>query len=357
MNSRLTIKRLALAILLMGLAVIAVWAWVQGKWHGGTDTAATAPPAATPRVAVVNGVNVVTLDTATQVESGIRTEPLSGANERAEIAAYGTVLDLQPLIDLRERYDAARAEADVARAMAAASRQEYERSRILYQDNQNISLKTYQAAQAAYRSDQAKSEAAGLNAQNIQALMRQQFGATLVRWALGEHSPEFARLLNRQEVLLRVTLPLDRGFVAPAQIQIDANDKRRLPAYLVSRSPQSDPAIQGNAFIYRLAAPLAAGANITAYLPTAKQTTQGTLVPAGAIVWYGGQPWAYVQISTDRFGRYPVAQQAPMQGGFFVTEGFKPGQRVVVSGAQLLLSEELRPQAGSSSGCKDPECD
>ena len=139
MNSRLNIKRLTLAILLMGLAVIVVWSWVQGKWGLGTDIAATAPPAATQRVAVVNGVTMVTLDTATQAESGIRTEPLSGANDRAEIAAYGTVLDLQPLIDLRARYDAARAEADAALAMVAASRQEYERSRVLYQHNQNIS--------------------------------------------------------------------------------------------------------------------------------------------------------------------------------------------------------------------------
>ena len=356
MNSRLNIKRLTPVILLMGLAVIAVWPLVQGKWGLGTEAATPAPAAATQRVAVVNGVTMVTLDTATQAQSGIRTEPLSAANDRAETAAYGTVLDLQPLIDLRARYSSALADASTARAMAAASRQEYERSRLLYQDNQNVSLKMYQATQAAYLSDQAKAEAAVLNAQNIQAAARQQFGATLERWALDSRSPEFARFLNRQEVLLRVTLPLGGGTVAPARIQIGANDNRRLPAYLVSPSPQSDPAIQGSAFIYRTAAPLASGTHIAAYLPTAKQPTHGTLIPASAIVWYGGQPWAYVQINTVHFGRYPVAQQSPMQGGFFVTKGFKPGQRVVVSGAQLLLSEELRPQAGSS-GCKDPECD
>ena len=116
--------------------------------------------------------------------------------------------------------------------------------------------------------------------------------------------------------------------------------------------------MQGSAFIYRTEAPIATGSNIAAYLPTARQTTRGVLIPAGAIVWYGGQPWAYLQISAERFGRYPVAQNSPMQGGVFMTEGFKPGQRIVIRGAQLLLSEELLPQPGSSSsGCKDPECD
>ncbi|MHB8471788.1 MAG: efflux RND transporter periplasmic adaptor subunit [Gammaproteobacteria bacterium] len=357
MNSRLTTQRIVLAILLIGVTAIAVWLFVSGKLNSGSKENASAPAATTQSVAVVNGVTVVMLDIATQTQSDIRTEPLSSANYQAETAAYGTVLDLQPLIDLRTRYASALADADAARAMAAASRQEYQRSRLLYQDNQNLALKTYQAAHAAYQSDQAKADAAALNIQNIQATARQQFGAALTRWTFDGHSPELARLLNRQDVLLRVSLPLDDGRAAPAQIQISATHARRLPAYLVSPSPQSDPAVQGSAFIYRAAAPLAAGTNIAAYLPMSDQTTHGSLIPANAIVWYGGQPWAYRQIDATHFGRYPVAQQSPMQGGFFVTQGFKPGQRVVVSGAQLLLSEELRPQPGSSSGCKDPECD
>jgi len=357
MNSRLNTKRIVLAILLIGVVAIVVWLYVSGKLNTGSQGKINTPVAATQSVTIVNGVTVVMLAPATQTQSGIRTESLSVASYRAETAAYGTVLDLQPLIDLGTRYASARADADAARAMAAASRQEYERSRLLYQDNQNVSLKNYQAAQAAYQSEQAKANAAVLNTQNIQAAARQQFGATLSRWVLNPHSPELARLLNRQDVLLRVTLPLDDGRAAPAQIQISANNDRRLPAYLVSASAQSDPAVQGSAFIYRAAAPLATGTNIAAYLPTANQVTHGTLIPASAIVWYGGQPWAYKQIDAAHFGRYPVAQQSPMQGGFFVTQGFKPGERVVVSGAQLLLSEELRPQPGSASACKDPECD
>lgn len=356
MNSRLNMQRLLLAILVIGLAGLVVWFFFSGKLNRALPPAAISPAAA-QRVAVVNGVTVVTLAAAIQTQSGIRTAPLSAANDQAETPAYGTVLDLQPMLDLRARYFSARADADAARATGAASRQEYERSRLLYQDDQNVSLKTYQTAQAAYRSDQARADAAALNAQNISAAARQQFGATLARWMLAPRSPEFARLVNRQEVLLRVTLPLDEGWEAPARIQIDANLKRRLPADLISPSPQSDPAIQGNAFIYRTATPLAAGSRIAAYLPTAQRATRGIRIPADAIVWYGGQPWVYVKLSPDRFGRYPVAQQAPMQGGFFVTQGFQPGLRVVVSGAQLLLSEELRPQAGSAAACKDPECD
>ena len=353
MNSRFTIKRLTLVILVLGMAGIAVWSLLQDKRDLRPETAT---PAATQRVTIVNGMTIVTLDAATQAQSGILTELLSAVSYQPETVTYGSVLDLQPLIDLRVRYFSALADASMAQTMVAASRQEYERNRLLYQDNQNVSLKTYQATQAAYLSDQVKADTAAVNAKSIQAGVRQQFGATLGRWALDSRSTEFARLVNRKEVLLRVTLPLDDGSKAPARIQMVANDSRRLQAYLVSPSPQSDPAIQGSAFIYRAAAPIATGTSIVAYLPTARQTTRGTFIPVGAVVWYGGQPWAYVQINPDRFGRYPIAQKSPMHGGFFVAQGFKPGERVVVSGAQLLLSEELRPQAGSS-GSKDPEGD
>ena len=355
MNTRLLAKYLTPLILLIIIGAVLVWRFVPGLFNTPAPSPVS-PPADAQRVANVNGVPVITLDTATQVQSGIRAEPLSGADRQAETSAYGTVLDLQPLMDQRVRYDTARAEADAARATLAASQQEYERSRVLYQDNQNISLKTYQAAQAAYQADQARADAAGLKVQNIRAEVRQQFGVTLARWALAAHSAEFTRLLSRQDVLLRVTLPIDDAAAAPDRIQIEANTPQRLPAFLVSPSPQSDPTIQGKAFLYRVVAPIASGTSVAAYLPVSKQTQPGILIPASAIVWYGGQPWAYVQIDGEHFGRYPVAQQTPLQGGFVVSQGFKPGQRVVVSGAQLLLSLELLPPPGSS-GCKDPECD
>lgn len=356
MNSRRRARRIIVSILSFALAAIVVWLFVSGTLNIGAAKTNPAPAAGPQRVSIVNGVTVITLDTATQTQSGIRTEALASANYRTEAAAYGTVLDLQSLIELRTRYGTAMADAEAARAAAAASEQEYERSRILYQDNQNLSLKAYQTAQATFRADQAKAEAVALNAQNIRSAALQQFGETLVRWALDPHSSEFAELSSRREALLRVTLPIGDNLTASARIEVATNNNRRFPAYLVSPAAQSDPAVQGTAFIYRTSAPIAAGTNVAAYLPTSSQTMQGVFIPAKAIVWYGGQPWAYAQTGADRFGRYPVAEQFPTNGGFFVAQAFKPGARVVVSGAQLLLAEELRPPV-ASSGCKDPECD
>ena len=357
MNSRHKSRRLILSILTIGLTMIAIMAFIYYKSGLPDMGKATPVPAAVPqRVSIVNGLTIITLDTATQVQSGLRVESLSSTRHRTETTAYGTVLDLQPLLDLRTRFMSTQADVDATKAAIAVSRQESERNRILYQDNQNVSLKTYQAAQAAYLADKAKMNVAQLTSENIRGAARQQFGEPLGHWTLDPHSSQFEKLLNRREVLLRVSLPAGDPIQAPNTIQIAANNTQRLPAYLVSPSPQNDPVIQGNAFIYRTAAPIAAETNIVAYLPTSSETTEDIFIPARAIVWYGGQPWAYVQIAPDRFARRPIAQHAPLNGGFFVSEGIKAGESVVVSGAQLLLSEELRPPPGSSA-CKDPECD
>ena len=324
MNSRINIKYLMLAILLIGVAATAGWLFGSGK--ATPPAQQTAPqPAPTAPVALVNGVTVVTMDAATQIQNGIRADSLTSAENRTEITAYGTVLDLQPLIDLRTRYAAGLADADTASATLAASRQEYQRSRVLYQDNQNVSLKSYQAAQAAYRSDQARTQAAALDLRNIQAEMRQQFGATLTHWALSTRSPEFARLLNRQEVLLRITVPLDVVTVAPARIKIDANDKRRLPAQLVSPSPQSDPAIQGSAFIYRAAAPLASGTRIAAYLPTAKQAARGIVNSRRCDCLVRRSTVGLCANECGAVWPLPGGAAIPHAGWFFCDSGFQTG--------------------------------
>jgi hypothetical protein len=119
-------------------------------FHMRSNVAPVSPAATSQRVSVVNGVTVIVLDTATQERSGIRAEPLSVTEHQTEAMGYGTVLDLQPLIDLRTRFASAQADAASANAIVAASRQEFERNRVLYQDNQNTSLKALQATRAVF---------------------------------------------------------------------------------------------------------------------------------------------------------------------------------------------------------------
>ena len=350
----------ALALSLFGLGLLALAAaivWSHRAPAGSTRPAATsAAPATSGATSVIDGVTIVRLDAATQLRSGLVVQPLVAATRRGETLAYGQVVDLQALIELRARHDVAQADLIAARSAASVSRAESERSRALYEDQRNVSLKVYQAAQATERTDQAKTEAAELGVRNLEASAGQQFGPTLAGAAFEPHSAAFQRLLAHQDVLVRVTLQLASGVRAPSEIAVQASGGPRVPGSLLSPSAQADPGQVGTSFLYRVPRSLAAGAPVIAYLPISATAVQGVLVPATAIVWYAGQPWLYVQKGPTDFARRPLESAGDADGDYFVPAGFKSGERVVTSGAGLLLSEEQRPPPGSPA-CKDPECD
>ena len=351
-------KALALSLFGLGLlALAAAIAWTNRAPVGSTGQVVTsAAHAASGPTSVVDGVAIVRLDAATQQRSGLVVQALVAATRRGETLAYGQVLDLLPLIDLRARHDAAQADLIAARAAESVSRAEAERSRALYEDQRNVSLKALQAAQATERTDRAKAEAAELGLRNLEASAGQQFGSTLAGAAFEPHSAAFQRLLARQDVLVRLTLQLASGVQAPSEIDVQASGGQRVPGSLLSPSAQVDPGQAGTSFLYRVPSSLPAGAPVVAYLPISAKPTQGVLVPAAAIVWYAGQPWVYVQMGPQAFGRQPLGTPVDADGAYFVSAGFTPGDRVVTSGAGLLLAEEQRPPAGGSR-CKDPECD
>ena len=58
----------------------------------------------------------------------------------------------------------------------------------------------------------------------------------------------------------------------------------------------------------------------------------------------GGKTWVFQQLEPGRFSRREVAVDHTIDRGVLVSEGLKPGDRIVVEGAQLLLSEEQKPQ-------------
>ncbi|MEO6660896.1 MAG: metal transporter [Burkholderiaceae bacterium] len=298
---------------------------------------------------------MVRLDAAVQQRSGIVVQPLAATTRRIETMAYGTVIDLQALVALRGRHDAATADAEVARATAGASHAELERDRTLYADQQNVSLKALQAAQAADRRDQARVDAAALASRNIEAGAAQQFGATLARWALQRDSGAFERFLARRDVVVRVTLPAGVR-AAPEAIEVQSGGGDRRPASWVSAAAQVDPGMVGSSHLYRVTSAWPVGASVVAYLPGSAQAMPASFVPSSAVVWYAGRPWVYVQDSATRFARRPLLHATETDGGYVVVDGLHAAERVVTQGAGLLLSEEQRPPP-AGTGCKDPECD
>jgi membrane fusion protein, multidrug efflux system len=351
------LRLILLSVISLALASGAGWYIYQAVHDTGASPATAAQSAAPPAVQTVNGETVVVVSAQAQRASHIEVAPLIAVENQSGISADATVLDLQPLFDLRNRLASARADVDTFTAQAASSRTQYQGSRTLFADDRNVSQKSLLAAASTMQGDDAKLQSAKVTLNGLDGTMRQQFGDALANAATTPASKLFQRLQSGQAVVLRVTLPANFGMAPPERIAVDATDGRTVPAQRLSASPVADPAVQGSPWLYVADAALPANLRTSARVPTSSQAVSGLLIPKQAVVWYGGQTWAWVRTAPERFTRRYVPAGNEGDHGFMVTSGFQAGDQIVTQGAQLLLSEELKPQ-GIATACKDPpECD
>lgn len=315
-------------------------------------------PSASPSEPSIHGAETFELGKAAQALAGLKTQPLRASSNVPETQAYATVVGLQPLIDWRGRYQDAQAQMAITQSAATAAAQTEQRLRSLYQAGHNASLQAVQSAQATLLADQARVEAAQAHARMLLDSARQQWGPVLTRWAAAPHASPFEALALRQEVLLRVTLPMGSAMDhPPARIQVAGADRRaQASALFISASPQADAYMQGPVYFYRTpAGTLASGMRLVADLPQAGTPTGGVLIPASALVWHADQPWVFMQTDATHFARIRVSEPVAVPGGWFVHQGFHPGQVIVTTGAQTLLSAQLAPKNGSGAGDDDDD--
>lgn len=370
-------RKIAIIIGLQAILIIMMF-WVivfYGKDEYEAYTREQEEEIDTPnRVSSELGATVVTLSPHVQAQSEITTSRLTGTSQHATLNSFGSVLSIDPLIELRTRYLSAIADANVARASLANSQQEYQRMQQLNQDDRNVSDRVVLASQALYKTDQAKLQAAQTQAGNVRDTMRQLWGETLASQATQPSSVSMQKLLQYKDVLLQVTLPFDAPAPRPGDtlwVSPAGSPGAAIAASYVSASPQTDITLQGKTYYYRAPADnLRAGMRITVRLeqqvqqaqqasnaqaetaqPSGKDTApqngavvNGVVVPNSAVVWYGGKAWVYRKQGADKFTRLPITTQQQMGDGWFSRGQLKPDDEVVTNGAQLLLSEEFKYQ-------------
>ncbi|MGE5218810.1 MAG: multidrug transporter [Chloroflexota bacterium] len=343
MTSRKT-KLILAALTSVALAALVVWVLVENRKNSTQEnTEERAKPPA--RLYTQDGERLITLDRTAQVNGGITVARLEPTLHRDELRAYGSVLQIQELVDLYDKYVTAREQVEKARASIEASRKEYERLKPL-RDNRNISDKNFQAAEAAWLSDEASARAAQQSQLILEGNLRQRWGPVLAKW-LEEQSPVMARLIRQEDVLVQVTLsPEEHVPLAPTSILLQTSGGRLRSAKLVSPSPHTDPRIQGSSFFYLAEARepgLVPGINVVALLPVGSQV-KGVIVPSSAVVWWQGKPWVYLQKDQDHFIRKEISTELAVKEGWFVSKNLAAADRIVIGAAQLVLSEELRVQ-------------
>lgn len=318
-------------------------------FYGRAPRTAVAPPA---RVVTQNGAAVVALDPGAQAQNGIRVDTLPTKDYHPRAEAYGIVLDMQPLLDLRIRIIAAKENLEGARARESASRREYKRLMRLARKDGNVSRKVVEAEEALWKIDLARRTGARDTLARLRRMARIEWGKVLGGWASNGDPGGQADLMDGRSVLVLVTISPETVIkTPPTRVYIQAGgDGRETDARLVSAAPRTDSFVQGATYFYRMASGDARiGMRLSVGVPSPGGALRGIFLPDSAIVWYAGRPWAYIAVDAWHFRRQGLAGADRVQKGWFAS-GFGTHPRVVVEGAQLLLSQELQPELRGYSG-------
>jgi hypothetical protein len=310
-----------------------------------------------PNKATDKGAATLIVPATSQQQSGIQTVKLQTAQHQSTTASFATVEAIDGLVELRGRYLAALADGNGIRANMASNQQHVKRLQLLNQDDKNVSDRAVQEAVATLNGDQAKLSASSALAKGIYDNMSQQWGKTLANWAIQTAgNSELLSLLQNREVLLKATLPFGVTPNKNTALQISQIGEQSLlaKARFISEAPQTDSTIQGKTYFYLApASNLRTGMRVSARLDAQKQATSGVIVPHEAVVWFSNQAWVYQKkkkkkAGSDKFIRRLISTEVEIESdainGWYNTTGFVAGDELVISGAQLLLSEELKYQ-------------
>lgn len=334
---------------IIGALLLAALLGVGGAGLSGWDAAADATnnndDDDISRVEIIGGVPTVMLDPAAQKQSGIVILEVEAVRHTPEFSAFGRVLDIQPLLDLRARHDEARVDLEVAEAALAASEKEAKRLKQLHGD---ISAKTLQQAVAARDKDRARARGARRALRSIADMARRQWGGVLAGWALGDETERFESFVTGREKLILVTLPAGKtmpGGVNKVAVLRNGGPGSSLGAAFISPAPRTDPVVQGETYFFRAGdESLRSGMVVEIHVSSAADARQGIIVPHESVIWYAGQAWVYLRTDEDHFVRRAVPTTEETAAGWFVADVLKAGDNLVLGGAQMLLSEEFRWQ-------------
>jgi membrane fusion protein, multidrug efflux system len=295
--------------------------------------------------------------------AGGREWPALGENLGAD-AAFGWIeprFAATDRVDLASRLAAARAEVDARNVGVRAAKSSLDRVRILNAEEKGASDRTVEEADLRFREEEARLRAASETVKLLEASLAPvpgeaarvpltgaagQVVAVLARPGEAvESGQDILRVANVGRLVARAWVPPGEPLVEPspaARILALGREDRPLRAIPLGRG--NGP---GTVLMYRVetADPaLRPGMAFQAWILSVGDPQKGVVVPRSALVRFAGKTWAYVQLDEPAFARREVVGARPVADGWFVPQGFTPGQRVVTSGAQILLSEELKSQ-------------
>ena len=289
----------------------------------------------------------LSIESTAQIRSGLKTLTLEPHRYRPELIAYGNVVSLQPLLDLRNRYLAALSGHESAKSRLTLAQQSIDRTRLLHRGGV-VSGRSLQEQQSQWQSQQALTKGSRIQIETVRNEAILNWGRPIAELFLDTNTDTLLPYLSGQKNLLHISLPPNNKPVDTLdEIRVSRyGDRNRAePARFISPAPQTDPMTQGESYFFETEhGGIRTGMRVAAFIPLRENAEVGVLIPASSVIRHLGQIFVYVKTAPEHFQRRNIAGLIDAHAGYFVTDGLHAGQEIVVKGAQILLSEEFKSQ-------------
>ena len=310
--------------------IFPVMAFLAVVLAGCSKPAAEAPAAAPEKAGV-------TIDAETQARIGLKIEPPVATQWQPEIHATGRVAD--PLV-----FTAAAADYETARAAAKASQSELDRMQKLAAGD-NASPRALETAQAAAAHD-------AMAFKSAQAKFTGDWGVQL---AAQTNLDGYATQLQAGDnSLIKLALPagmFPNPLPSSAVILFSERESDQFTAAFAD-DLGIDPTTQVQTLLFAVDKKMPPSLAVTGQLKIAGEPVAGVVVPVDAVLRHEGKGWVYVQTGTNQFVRVEMALDRLTANGWFVSENLSATNRIIVAGAQTVLSAELSG-GGFNAGQRD----
>lgn len=284
--------------------------------------ATTAQPEGKPQV--------VTVDAAEQGRLGVVVAKLSSAPAPSGTPSTARVLDPGPLLALDSELTA-------AEASLSASSAEAERTQKLFAEDRTASAHAVETAGSQAQADRQRVESA-------RRRISLEWGDGIADLTPARRTALLNDLAQVRAELVRIELA--QGATSPqagstVTVRVNA-DAPQLKAAVLGTLPAADPRLQTRGLLVELRgseANLAIGSMLLALIP-GNEHAAGVLLPRSALIRKDSKVWAYVQTAPTTFVRREVVGYQPVEAGWFVPNGFAPGDQLVTAGAASLFAIE-----------------
>ncbi len=278
----------------------------------------------------------ITLNLQQQRLAGIRSQILTQTSPLPGIEAYAEVVDPQPLLENLAQIRQLAIEQQAKESIARLAKRRYQRLQSLGKNTQRTKV---EQAKQAWLSSKSEAEILTLQLHQEKTAILTHWGNAIVRWM--ENQPDHLVALQQGQIKLIKLIPSRPCNDCPNKAVIEYH-QQTIPLDYLGPAPSVDPSLNLGGFFFLAANPkLPVGLHLPGWFA---HTQTAVVIPASAIVWQAGAPWVFIQTDENQFQRRRLLSYHQGMEKWWVTRGLKAGEKVVVDGAQILLSSAFQGQ-------------